>query len=669
MPSNRHRLSHRPGNRRACGGAYKNRPGRLRMPGARALIGVGLIVASLMSISGCGSPADYRRDADAVAHGTIHRAQWEALGETSSFSVLPEADRLRRRLLRDQDLPVSADASWGLGALQPPDAVRDRFLIEQDRAALADLDPLPPGAVVLDLPRSLMVAAANSRDYQSRKERVFRTALRLDLERDDFRGSWEGNARVAALADLMEGEDRIGSESGGALAYSRRFLNGVSIAGAIGLDLVKLLTFDRSAALGLVGDLSISIPLLRGSSRFVVSEPLRQAERDVIYAIYEFERFKQTFAVQIASNYLDTLSALDRIETSAENYRSLALANRRARRLAQAGRLPEIQVDQAHQNELRARQRWVSASQAYQNSLDQFKLTLGLPVDAHIALDPASLENLEDELVVALTADQGDATPEPEDDGALDLSPPEAADGRWNLEPEDAIRTALDRRKDLRVAIGKIDDALRRIGVAADDLRADLRLFGRGSAGAHRSLRQAGLADSEIRPERGNYSLLLSLDLPFDRSAERNTYRASWIALEEQLRDLQKQEDLIKAAVRGNLRTLVEAREQVRIQAQSLSLAERRVASTELFLQAGRVEIRDLLDAQESLLSSQNQLTSAVIAYRSAEWNLQSNVGLLEIGNDGLWPELRKSDETNDGDRQPGPGVGPAEDVGEEESE
>ena len=62
--------------------------------------------------------------------------------------------------------------------------------------------------------------------------------------------------------------------------------------------------------------------------------------------------------------------------------------------------------------------------------------------------------------------------------------------------------------------------------------------------------------------------------------------------------------------------------------------------STNLFLQAGRAAIRDLLEAQEALVSAQNALTSAIVNYRIAELNLQRDLGTLEVGGDGLWTEF-----------------------------
>ena len=80
-------------------------------------------------------------------------------------------------------------------------------------------------------------------------------------------------------------------------------------------------------------------------------------------------------------------------------------------------------------------------------------------------------------------------------------------------------------------------------------------------------------------------------------------------------------------------------RESLLIQARSVKLAQKRVESTNLFLEAGRAQIRDLLEAQEALLSAQNALTAAIINYRVAELQLQRDMGVLKISEKGLWQE------------------------------
>ena len=133
---------------------------------------------------------------------------------------------------------------------------------------------------------------------------------------------------------------------------------------------------------------------------------------------------------------------------------------------------------------------------------------------------------------------------------------------------------------------------------------------------------------------------LMTLDLPIERTAERGEYRNSLINMEKKLRDKNLLEDQIKLQVRNNLRALLGTRESIQIQAKSVDVAQKRVESTNLFLEAGRAQIRDVLESQDSLLAAQNSLTSAVVSYRIAELGLQRDMGVLTVGANGLWEEF-----------------------------
>jgi len=346
------------------------------------------------------------------------------------------------------------------------------------------------------------------------------------------------------------------------------------------------------------------------------------------------------------------LQQFDQLRNAEENYRRLIASTRRASRLADAGRLPEIQVDQARQDELRARNRWISAREAYERRMDTFKTWLGLPTDAAIELDPNELKRLAaagDMLEPATRPDEPRPQAPPADAPIELLEPRQADAGPLELEEARAIDLALEQRLDLRVAIGRVDDAQRRIAVAADGLRPDLTLLGSASLGERRALASSDLENANLRFSEGRYSALLGVDLPLERTAERNVYRNSLIDLEQAVRDVQDLEDQIKLEIRSNLRSLLEARESLRIQAEAVKVAERRVASTDLFLQAGRAEVRDVLEAQEALISAQNALTSAVVQYRVTELALQRDLGVLEIDENGLWREFIPEEAVDDG--------------------
>ena len=103
-----------------------------------------------------------------------------------------------------------------------------------------------------------------------------------------------------------------------------------------------------------------------------------------------------------------------------------------------------------------------------------------------------------------------------------------------------------------------------------------------------------------------DWNLSLAMDLPIDRLPERNAYRASLIALEASTRRAEEAADNIVADLRAALRNLEAARESYEIQQGAVTLAERRRESTELNLEAGRANTRDVLESQEDLVDAQN---------------------------------------------------------------
>lgn len=632
---------------------------RLKRIPAHRVPAAALLAAALLS-NGCQSAGEYRREADEVAYDIIEHKQRQAFGEVEPFTIEQAVDTLRRRLMIGQQLPYADPASLGSVALEPtPHWPDDNYLAPGSRPDVEPVVTVPRAPPLrLSLFEALQVAARGSRPYQGRKEAVFLAALDLDLERDQFRPIFGAGVDNTVTADLTDGDTFAGNETTGALSLTQRFKNGATVTGLIGIDLVKLLTPGKSSSLGVFGDASITVPLLRGAGRFITTEPLTQAERDALYAIYDFETFKRQFAVDIASDYLGVLQQLDQVDNAEDSYQRLIVAARRARALEQAGQLRPIEVDQAVQDELRARDRWIDAMQSYQRELDQFKLTLGVPTDARIELAREELTRLaeaaQDALDRVTVPEPDEQTPAlrdmslldvPAADAPVELVPPSREDaGPYELEESVAIALALENRLDLAVAQGRVFDAQRAVAVIADRLRPELTLVGSAAAGEHRGLGSADFDDStSLRLDRATYNALLTLDLPLERTAERNRYRESLIALEQSVRDFQELEDRVKLQVRSDLRQLVVSREGLRIQAQAVKVAKRRVDNADLLLKAGRADIRDVLEAQEDLVDAQNALTNALVSYRVTELELQRDIGLLEVGATGLWEEFDPS--------------------------
>lgn len=543
-------------------------------------------------LAGCRSTKAQISKADSAAESIIKEYQEQAIGRTEPFSIEQPSDSLRSKLMIDQSLP-----GYGGSAIS-----NDIFRVSE-----------PFKISLLD---ALQISARNSRSYQSKKEDVFKTALDLDLSRSEYRNSYSGMIS-SMFSDNESGESsKRSTEQGFTAGVTRRLQTGASLTGKLGIDLVKLLTMDKTSTLGIFADATVSIPLLRGFGRDIAREPLTQAERNVIYAIWDFERYKRSFAVKTTSEYFGTLELVEQIQNAEANSKRIQDSRLRAEAMSKAGRLPETQVDQAKQDELRANSRLISAKQSLEDSLDSFKVSLGIPVDAKIILDSEELTRLSSSV-----------------DNIFGAADSDSSEKRVRK----AILTAFDNRLDLRTTYNQLEDSRRHLNVARDNLDADMKL--KLSASTRQTDTSGGSAEgtTDLKFSDGQYSALLQLDLPWDKTAERIAFRKSLISLDQAVRAIEEHEDRVKREIRSSIRTLAELEETYNIQKQAVALAEKRVDSTRIFLEAGRTQIRDVLEAQEALVSAQNALVSIIISYHTASLSLQRDLGLLEVNEKGLW--------------------------------
>jgi outer membrane protein TolC len=467
------------------------------------------------------------------------------------------------------------------------------------------LPELSPQAVRLTVADALRVAVRTSRNYQTQKESVYLTALTLTFQRYLFNPhpSWTGNTTYINN-DLGQADQRrsrswdLGSDVG----VSQTLADGMVVTGALGLSALKFLNKELGDTVDSTLNFTVSQPLWRGAGRAVVRENLIQAERNALYAVRTFARYEQTFAVDIASQYLRVLQDRDTVINEWENYRSLVLNRERAEWLAKAERLPEFQVDQARQDELRAYNRWIVTRESYVNAIDAFKISLGIPVTTEIVLDPKELERL-------------------------------ATAGLLNTEVklENATHEALATRFDLKNTRDAVDDADRKIVVAENGLAGDVDLVAsigyQSNPGPPQSAR--------LRFNRGNYSVGVNIAMPVDRLQERNALRQTQVSRQAAGRNLDETQDDVILQVRRALRQLDQARESYETQRRSVALAERRVESTQLLLQAGRADQRDVLDSQQALVEARNALTNALVGHSIAVLQFQRDVGTLAVDEEG----------------------------------
>lgn len=556
----------------------------LRLPCPRRVTPLLMLGLLLLLSIGC-DPQKYHRKTDEEVYPIIMKKQAEALQKTDGFTIDRPKETYRQKLIEESQKESGPAAEQGLETQAP-----------------AAAGPRQP-ARVLTLQEALNIAVENSREFQTERENVYLTALDLTLERHRFSNRFSA---ILSGGLSQEAKDNQSVDIGGNTTLSRALVQGGQLTTSLGLTALKVVTGGLDSEVISALDVQIVQPLLRGAGRKVALEGLVQAERDAIYAVQDFARFQKVFAVQIVSNYYNVLRQKQITENEYKNYRNLVASRTRAEALYQAGRLPEIQVGQTRQNELRARNRWVFAQQQYQSALDRFRVTLGLPTDASIELEPAELARLQ-----APTAEE---------------KLPEV---------ETAIRTALDLRLDHLIAQSRMQDAERKVEVALDGLKADLDFTFTAGVDSRRPNRF-----TELRFDNGRYAAGLDLGLPLDRKAERNIFREAEINWERSRRLVEQTEDQVKLQVREVVRQLAQAQESYAIQQSAVEEARRRVEATNLLLEAGRAQTRDLLEAQDALIDAQNGVTRAIVDHAIARLEFLRDTEQLDVDNQAIPRDL-----------------------------
>ena len=604
--------------------------------------------AALAIVEGCRTAQDYRREADATGAAYLALGQQAAGGKVEPLEIETPAETLRRRLMIDQDLLVHDPASFGIRDL--PD---DRYWRGGERLLAGGEDKSlsawqgGTNALEIGLVDAVRIAAYNSREYRAQKEALFQSALGMDLEDNEFRSIFSselssglGVYRDAAERDAVANH-AVSHDEAGRLAVSRKFRSGVRLTGSVMANIAGMLTGDTRTAWGSSADLSISIPLLRGSGELVNTESLTQAQRSFIYQVRAFEQYKRTFICQIESAYLALVLAKRQQQNQDEAFRRVIRSTRRSYRMAEASRMSQSQFEQAHQSELSSKASWIASCQSYESTKDSFKLTLGLPPDARIEPRDSDLAELERHVSGVAELEVGEY--EMGDSEKVDLDAPDSVDaGDLKRRTDAAIAVAFSNRLDFATARDKVEDAERRLLVAEDRLRAEVTL-GASVSGiadlATPSTRRQGESHGRLHPREWASNPLLTIDLPVERRAERNAYRDALIAVESAVRSYQAEEDALKNTIRGDMRSMNQTKDNLQIQYLAMNLAERRVRNQEILLQAGRADMTVMLEAQDSLVQAKNSLYAAMISYKNQELALQRDLGLLDVSVDGTWRE------------------------------
>ena len=504
----------------------------------------------------------------------------------------------------DKEVYQIIDEKW-----QDEFGVKANYIISDSNTISSPIDiavekVIPPSGVI-SLSEAVAIATKYNRTYKTRKETLYRSALNLTGTRHNYAMQWFGTIDGTYTDDKSGGDD---VQIDGSVGVNKQslFFDGVISNVGIMIDWTRFLTGDPRTSLGSILSGDVTIPLLGNGAGKARQEVLTQAERNVLYQIRSFNRYRKTFIVDIVDQYYNILERRANVTNAEDSYKRLLESKKRLEIEVGTGAKAPSDVDEVEQDVLSAESSWVSTQQLYERLLDQFKVTLTLPTDAEIELDPNELVALED----------------------IGIS-------QVHYTTEMAIEAARQWRLDLANSADAVEDAERRLDLAAEGLGVQLNLFGDTGTGDIRSEPKTKV--EKLQFHESAYRFGFEADLPFDRVAERNAYREALITFEQQLREYENDQDSIELDMRAALRDLTAKAEQYRIQQMALVLALRRKDTQEMLLSIGQGETRLLLDAEGAILSAQNRVTNALVAHAVAKLGFYRDVGVLQVKPDGMW--------------------------------
>lgn len=259
------------------------------------------------------------------------------------------------------------------------------------------LDSLPrqaDGSVRLDQQTAIDLALLHSRDYQSQYESVYLTALSLTGNEFEFQTQWNGGTGTQYTATgkdlgnnkLLQVSDRLG--------FNRNLAGG----GQLATNVLNSFFWDfGNNSLGSNGLLvtTFTQPVLRGAFRHVRLENLTQAERNLLYQVRTFARFRRQMYADVSAGYLSLLTQKQSIRNAQSNIESLKTNLVEHQEMQNLKMVSQIQVDQIFQEYQNGRLTLLAAEQDLIAAQDDFKFQLGLPPYVPFEIDERLLQPFE----------------------------------------------------------------------------------------------------------------------------------------------------------------------------------------------------------------------------------------------------------------------------------
>ena len=204
---------------------------------------------------------------------------------------------------------------------------------------------------------------------------------------------------------------------------------------------------------------------------------------------------------------------------------------------------------------------------------------------------------------------------------------------------EEAFQTASERRLDLMNQKSQLVDRWRQIDIRANRLKGVLNLTFNGNAG---TVDRNGV---HFDGSNSNFNVGLAWDSPLTRYEEMMDYRSSQIAYQNARRNYYTYVDGVLSELRSTVRDVQRSQIDFEIRRNQVLVDTVRVDLMQLQMerppQGGRRidtnTARELIDAFNGLLRSQNDFLSTWMRYQTLRMLLDQNMGTMELDDQGRW--------------------------------
>ena len=523
------------------------------------------------------APGDFERSADREVDRILAEGTREALGGREES------------VRRPQETPPEESGESQEGSEAPGPRPQDSESAPGQDPVEEPLEPVR----VLSLAEALETAVTTGRDYVTRREGLYLTALGISGTRFDF-GPRLGSTLSYVFADSEAGPISQDASLGASASHVLPLGGSVSASGSTasaqssGAD-----TFSSGASIRLTQ------PLLRGFGHEIAYETLTQAERNLIYAIRDFELFRERYSIVIAMDYYNLVQTKREVENQERSLDRLTFLRRKSEALYEVDRAENLDVVRARRDELNSKNALIQAQEEYEAQLDRFRIALGLPKTQPVDVRPEDPEFIP-----------------------------------VNFDRQSAIEVAYANRLDYLTQKDRIEDSARSLRISRNALLPSLSLDGGYNLGGSPD---ASFFEQSI--DDASWNVGLSLDLPVQQLPERNAWRAAQISHNQALRSFEEFEDNLAIEIQASLRSIARLKNSVDIQQELIVDQERALRVARIKFEAGEIPIRDVSEAEESLLGAQNSLIQSKVEYEIQRLELLSDLGILFIDEQGMFKE------------------------------